>query len=310
MKYTVTAKDNEYGNPGLVLRQTYPYPDAQCMAAFVAAMNAKASYIGMTNTTFYNPSGYEYGYDIGMSNAKSLAIMAAYACGYGVLCDVWSTSGYSVRRKGKTNIGVRSTFVGNSGSQALSDYYPILGGKTGSGSGYNTFICITEIEGKLVAGAIMDASSQAARFSAMKQLFDAATTAIQGGTPSASSVTDATKACAVLVPSCPKTFKGGNLTVLYAQNSLVNTGILSVTKTMSVIVALDYLTDINLSAKIVDYDVNGIEGSGAIFAADDIVPIIDLLYAMMLPSSNQAAHVVGRIAGCEILKYGLFPEIV
>lgn len=299
MEYNVSAKDNVNGNQQFVLYKKYPNTDADCLAAFVAEMNRKATAIGMTSSIFYNPSGLEKD-GVSKSTARSLAILAAVACGYPELCDIWNKQSYTIHRKDASQISI-STSVSSS---ALSSYYPILGGKTGSGAGYNTLIIVTEINGHLIAGAVMDATDQSSRFTAMKQLFDATKATMESGT--VTPVADATKACSVYVPSCPRTYPGDKITAIYTQNADVQTGVQSVTKTLSVITALDYLTDINRSVKIVDLDVNGIAGSGAIFSAGNILSIKDLIYAMMLPSSNQAAQALGRIAGNEILKYQNF----
>ena len=305
MEYRVSAEDGLNGNPQLVLERKYPFTDAECMTAFVAEMNAKAAQMGLdAQTIFYNPSGSETD-GVSLSTAKSLAIMTAFACGYNQLLEVWSKSSHIVHIKGESNLTVNSTVY----NSLLTDYFSILGGKTGSGTDpidpnieYNTLVAITEIDGHLVAGAIMDAGNINYRFSAMRQLFYASRAVIRGETPT--SVTYASKACSVYVPACPRTTLADKMNVIYAQDENTATGVMSVTKVMTAMVALDYLTDINKSIKMKAVDIVG--GSGAYFSAGDVITIKDLMYAMMLPSSNQAAHAIGRIAGNEILKYQNF----
>ena len=302
MRYSVSARDLSNGNIGTVLTRDYPFTNAQCTTAFVSKMNEKAAELGLDQQTiFRNPSGSEVD-GISLSTAKSLAIMTAYACGYGFLGDVWSKASHTVHIKGKSNVTVNSSVY----NSALTNYYNVLGGKTGSGidpndpnKEYDTLVAVTEIEGVMVAGAIMDAQNANARFTAMKQLFDASKAVILGQTPG--SVTSATKACSVYVPTCPRTYLADKMRVIYAQNENTATGVMSVTKVMTAIVALDYLTDVHKSIQLVEDDI--VSGSGAIFQMMDTVTLNDLFYAMMLPSSNQAACAIGRMVGNEILKY-------
>lgn len=295
--YELIIKDSD-GHPKMFLSNKHPYTEQQCWDAFVTEMNRRASVLGMDNSNFITPSGLEIP-NINTSTARDLARLGVEAVGYPILTEVWNKNSYSVRVKGKSPISITTSVT----SSALENYYPILGGKTGagpSGMGYNTLIIITEIDGKMVAGAIMSAASEAKRFSAMKQLFDAAKTAIEGGTPSPGAVTDASKACAFLVPQLPRTYERDELSVLYTQDADTITAAMSTSKVLTAIVALDYIQDIHKSVEVKSFDI--VQGSGAIFSAGDIVTIEDLLYALMLPSSNQAANVIARIAGEEILK--------
>jgi len=264
MEYNVTAKDNILGFPKLVFQRKYSHTDSQCMAAFVASMNAKSSEMGLDPQTIWmNPSGREDD-GVSYSTAKSLAIMTAFASGYPELCEIWSKSSHVVKRKDKQDITVTSSVFTNN---VLTNSYPILGGKTGSGFNlertfeYNTLVAITEINGHLIAGAIMDATSASDRFNAMKQLFEATEATMNGTTPSP--ITYATKACSVYVPSCPRTYLADKFTVIYTQNENTATGTMSVAKVMTAMIVLDNLTDINKSIKIASADLIG--GSGAFF---------------------------------------------
>lgn len=295
IKYDIQVIDPGTGFPKIQLRESSPYTDQECLNAFVSEMNKRASQLGMSNSSFVTPSGLEIP-GVNTSTAKDLARLGVEAVGYPALTEIWNKNSYSVRIKDESSIPITTSVT----SSALENYYPILGGKTGSGAGYHTLIIVTEIEGKMVAGAIMDALSAEKRFSAMKQLFDAAKIVLQGGTPSTTAVTDASKACAYVVPQLPRTYEKDKLAILYAQNADTTTAAMSASKVLTAIIALDYIQDIHVSVEVKSFDI--VEGSGAIFSAGDIVTIEDLLYALMLPSSNQAANVIARTAGEIILK--------
>ena len=279
-----------------------PHTDQEYLAAFVELMNAKSNEIGLDpKTVWRNPSGKEDD-GVSISTAKSLAIMTAFATGYPELCEIWNKRTHVVKLKGKSVLTISSSLFTNN---ILTSSFPILGGKTGSGYNlegtkeYNTLVCVTQINEKMVAGAIMDATSQADRFEAMKQLFQATKAVMNGNKPSI--VTAATKACSVLIPQCPRTYLADKFSVIYAQNENDVTGTMSIAKVMALMVILDHIKDIDRLVEIKSIDLYS--GSGAFLSEGDITSIKDLMYSMMLPSSNQAAQALGRITGEMILKY-------
>ena len=79
---------------------------------------------------------------------------------------------------------------------------------------------------------------------------------------------------------------------------------------MTIITALDYIYDIHVPVIIKPLDVEGTQGtSGSIFSVGDIVSLEDLMYAAMLPSSNQAANAIARYTGQKILAESNFIHI-
>ena len=195
------------------------YSDNDCVSTFVSMMNLKAAEIGMAHTTFINPSGLGENGNYSSSCAYDLARMGVVALSYNKLCQIWNVNSWNVKVKGKSDISITSSVQ----SSSLENYYPIIGGKTGAGDGYYALVIATMIEGVCVVGAIMKASSNDGRFQAMKELFDAAKIAINGGTPSANSVTSADYACAVKVPPFNTASIGLNeLEILYGQSENVS----------------------------------------------------------------------------------------
>ena len=277
------------------------YTDAQCFDAFVSKMNTISSEIGMSGTTWINPSGLRSTSNTySHSTVRDMARMVVEALSYDWICRVWNKPSYAVRVKNKNDINVTTSVS----KAALENYYPIIGGKTGGGDGYLALVCVTKIGEDFVAGAIAEVSSGNAddRFQAMKELFDCAADALQGNTPSG--VTTANCACAYKIPKVnTATIEDKTvLTELYVKNGDKSTVPMSTTKVMTMITALRYVTNIYQPVTITEKDVeNTTSTSGAIFSVGDVVTFHDLMYACLLPSSNQAANAIARVAGKYIL---------
>lgn len=107
------------------------YADAECRAAFIARMNEKAKEIGMTNTTFYDPTGRT-----NMSTAHDMARCLLHATGYEKLYEIWNTPAKDIACiKGDGTVrthNVISTVVGKPVCKNLTDHYNVMGGKTGT----------------------------------------------------------------------------------------------------------------------------------------------------------------------------------
>lgn len=295
MDYIVRLKDH-LGNYLIPVAQaTIWKADQVCYDSFVSKMNEKALAIGMTNTTFINPSGLGESGNYSRSTARDLAKLCVECANCVELCRVWNKYSHAVKVKGKSTIDVTTSVQ----STALTNYYPILGGKTGAGDGYRALIVLSQVNGVQVACAIMGTSSDTNRFSAMKQLLDAVKVKLEGGTPSSSAVSLAESACAFRVPMNSSSYKNtANLEVLYEKNADVQKPPMSTTKAMTALLALEYIKDIHQSMEIKAFDLINTSGtSGAIFTSGDVVTLEDLFYAAMLPSSNQAANAIARFAG-------------
>ena len=103
------------------------YTDSACRTRFVQEMNAKAAYIGMTNSTFSSASGLM---TTTKMTASDMLRMVVEACSYPDICKVWGKKSYTVAVGGTNARSVSlSTTVTDSAIEAV---YTILGGKTGS----------------------------------------------------------------------------------------------------------------------------------------------------------------------------------
>lgn len=117
------------------------YTDSECRTEFVSKMNAKASYIGMTNSTFENASGTSSN---NLTTANDLIQLLVEACSYPEILKVWNKKTYTIA-VGGTN--PRSITINTSvANQTLENYYYILGGKTGSISGAKALVMVAKIK--------------------------------------------------------------------------------------------------------------------------------------------------------------------
>ena len=266
--------------------------DAECKTAFMAKVNEKAKTLKMNDSNFYYPAGDGNN----ETTAHDLLKLIVGSVKYTDLMNIWSTKSKTLTINNGTKTVQLSTTVTSSD---FENYYTLLGGKTGSLGNANALVIIGLCEGKMLAGAIIGASSTSNRFVAMKELFDIATLALNGQSTSGESISTATSASVCEIPQVPSLYDTNELPVLFNQAETTKLNPASVSKVITAITALDYIDDLDEQAEITMSDASG--GSGTVFDEGDIVTYRDLLYAMMLPSSNQAANAMARLAGRKIL---------
>lgn len=102
------------------------YTDAQCMTEFISKMNAKAAYIGMSNSTFTSASGLA---TTNKMTVKDMIQMIVEACSYNQILKIWNKKSYTIAVGGTNPRSVQlETTVTDASIE--NDYY-IFGGKTG-----------------------------------------------------------------------------------------------------------------------------------------------------------------------------------
>lgn len=155
----------------------------------------------------------------------------------------------------------------------------------------------------IFVGAVMGATSGANRFAAMRQLYAVAQKVIDDPTYQASD-SDLTYAAEGAVCVLPQHSAGMYqkypFNILYSKNGTTQAIPASTTKVMTLVTGLDYLTDMYERITIVSEDIQ--DGSSSILSVGDMVTITDLMYGMLLPSSNTCAMAFARVAGEKILK--------
>ena len=153
-------------------------------------------------------------------------------------------------------------------------------------------------------GAVIGASGAEQRFKAMHELLDIAEYASKNPDVAQAKIesvfSDASSGAIIRMPygNCAL-YRGANISPIFSKDADVQHIPASTTKVMSVITGLDYLQNLNEVITIKQGDIQ--TGSGNVFNAGDTLTIKDLLYAMMLPSSNTAAQAFARVCGAKIL---------
>lgn len=151
------------------------------------------------------------------------------------------------------------------------------------------------------AGAILDATGETERFLAMKQLFDIANKRYDDPacTIEASEFTYATKGAVCVLPNPADMYEQFDLDILFASNETIAGVPASTTKVMSLITGLPFIDNLMTKVTLVSGDIES--GSGNYYSAGDILTIEDIMFNMLLPSSNTAAKTFAHHVGALIL---------
>ena len=275
--------------------------DIQARKTFVDLMNQKSKSLGMNNTHWINPSGLGENGVYSMSTARDLALMGVHAYQNEFLRQIWSTREYDVNilrpylpfvyKSRKLHI------VTTVQSHELETHYPILGGKTGAGDGFNNLVLITKMPkhfpNSLLSVSIMGAESESERFIAIKEVLDFLSSSSETNLGLDLNFKHCKSAC---VFSFSTTDCSPKCLLEYNADNKAPT--MSLAKLMSMMVYLDYKLNIDDNITIHPYDIeNTILCSGPYFCSWQKVKLVDIIYAVLLPSSCQAANVIARLIG-------------
>ena len=269
------------------------FTDAEAKIAFMKYMNEKAKNIGMTKTTFVDAAGF-----YNKTTAHDLLRLGVYACSYDALVDAWHKDSYVVTVNGNNprNVPLTTTVAGSQ----LENYYFLFGGKTGTVDGQQNLLAIVEGEdNKLFCVVVLGCEEN--RFKVAKDAMDIAMKVYRKEDVAGLDVACKSAAVCVVPPYNTKAYTDYPLDILYAKDINTQRTPASVTKVMTSICMLDYVSDINESFMIIDSDITS--GSGNYFYGGDIITFREALHAMMLPSSNTCAEATATAAGHKILEY-------
>ena len=313
---------NIYDKSGNIIRQPIyngTLNDADCKAKFIELMNAKASALGMTGTTFTTPSGLDRFNN--HSTAQDLLKLGIAVCGCHEALKIWHTPSQSFQIYGdnERTVNITNNVIKGSATD-LGAYYRLLGGKGGSydssGLYYRAQILLVEINNMpvMLATISFGQTSFNNMYKACKELADMVKDTIEGKTPAegenlATLIADGGGYSACVVPNIPTAYDLGMTSAEFvARNEVVKNGesiVLvpaSTTKTMTMLCALDTITDLDAPIIVKSADIEG--GSGTTFYDGDIVKAKDALRIMMMESSNTMAQAIGRTVGGYLLQRG------
>ena len=277
------------------------YSAKDCLDAFCARMNEKAKQLGLKSSEFVDPTG------IGnLSTAYDIMILLQHARKNPVIWQVLTTDNYTANIQGaeprqytfesKTRLGKNY--------QCLRDHYELLGGKGGSlytPHIYNlaTIIKADGAEGELacvVMKSVDAGDGPQNRFEATKQAIDAALKVLSGQQPD--------EVCAQSALVCTAADEVGNSSTIYQKNITDVIKPASMTKLLTAMIVLENISDLNtpitVTQQMIDLLPKGFYAKD--FKDGDSASLIDMLYALMLPSSNAAAFVLGCNVGAMLLE--------
>ena len=87
--------------------------------------------------------------------------------------------------------------------------------------------------------------------------------------------------------------------LLFAQNPDCAVHMDSITKLMTAMVMLDHISDLDEPVEVQESNLR--RGTGNFLKGGDVASFRDLRHALLLPSSNTAAHAIARCAGKKVL---------
>lgn len=303
------------------------YDDNVCTETFVNAMRDKASKMGMS-ITIEGVAGFP---DLQSSDGKSTAKLYAMASGYDVLAKIWNQKDdITIHSKGdvkKSHILHSSVYGDNDGANhwasSLTNFYDMLGGKTGTW-GYPAYNLLgAAIKGPRDTTLIgwvrrnPGENQTSNRWHSMKILMDIAFALIENPSENISQLEESLIESGVIGAQVLKLPSGNILNYetfdfyksdsryenynIYGYNNEAQGPIASNTKVLTAITALDNLSDLNSLVEIKAEDlVGGGSSADPEFVEGEKFTVKELLYAMMMPSSNTAARALARYVG-EIL---------
>lgn len=271
------------------------YSKEECVKAFVDYMNERARAIGAKTATFGEPSGYWSKQS--KASARDMLHIFVHAAGIRQITEIWNKREYEMCVTGprKRTVTIKSTVNYDKYDASL---YPVLGVKTGTEPGvtYNLALCACVPDGRSLAYVCLGASDDDARWRDAMLVMES----FQKGNPVLLSEVSASSVAVCQLPSNPIMYDNFGFE-LFLDKDIDVLGIpASLTKIMSLICAVDYISCFDEKVKICQSDI--VLGSGNNLKKGDLVTLKDLFYDMLLPSSNTAAMAIARHIGRRILK--------
>lgn len=187
----------------------------------------------------------------------------------------------------------------------LEDAYNLHGGKTGAHlkgvpeiDGTHLVVIAETADGVRLVGAVRGARTLEGRFLEMKKALDNAVLLLRNPHAPVAEIAADSVAVAELPASSPLS-QDYDPPLLFAQNPDCAGHMASITKLMTAMVMLDHISDLDELVEVQESNLR--RGTGNFLQVGDVASYRDLLHAMLLPSSNTAAHVIARCVGKKVL---------
>lgn len=247
--------------------------DETCMSRFIDKMNEKAKELGMQNTHFADPSGLLYE---NIGTVDDVISLLDACVSNDIIMSIWNQDSsfisiLDVKHKERIVL-MRNTFLSDSIAPNS-----VLGRKTGSdGFIFNLAICLGNSSDWYSSYVILNASSEVERLTALKTMCDGCCF-----------VSDRLSVCC-------KLSDGGR----FCLNEQEKRPLLSITKLMTVLVALEYENNLNRIIEIKECDI--MRGSSIEINAGECLSFYDAIKAMLISSSNTCSYAIAREVGYNI----------
>ena len=296
---------------------TSSHTDAECLTAFLGYMAKKCTLYGMSGTYYASPSGLtQSSYSTPQDGLKLGTVVAANS----QALDIWATPSrsFSILGDHARTLSVTNNVI-SAVATDLGTYYKFLGGKGGSltySDYHRAQILLVEVEDKPVVLSLMALGQTNYNniYKSAKELCDMVKASLDGTTPSAGTNLNALVSgsggyAACLVPTAPGGYQNLETPaeLIARTNSIsasptVSRYPASTSKTMTMLCALDYITNLHGIVTVKTSDIAS--GSGSTFYDGDRLTMYDALRIMMMESSNTMANTIARIIGNKILDMG------
>lgn len=296
------------------------FTETECRERFRLEMTEKAKRLNMNDTIVGDGGGHPINTTI---TALDSIKMLCHAMSYQEIANTWSYDTKIIRTKGIVNtITMNSTLFTDNYISELTDYYTVLGFKTGSGTTHNLVCACTcdDLEGKVLVGCVIlsqvEDTASVNRPKAMKTLMDMGKALVANRSTDISSYVSALTAMTathftvVLLPDCNTKLLqrydfDGSYSLLYNHSSTTFTS-WSMIKLLCAMTALDFMNNLDDANAVVYSDLLiGTGAYGPLFQEGEVITNRDALSALLIPSCNQAAYFLERVVGKKILEdYG------
>ncbi len=321
----IELTNGEMINAGALIESTAPInTEMEARQAFYAKMKDKAGSFGIdTSKLTFNSAISE---SSGSITSQDMAKLGVMAMGYDEIAKIWNQYEYTFTTTGVVNtFKISSTFMVNDYGKYLTDYYYVLGGKTGglsrTGAGTPVACIVVAVEGPadstlvgFISNKFSDTDS-ANRYRTAKIAFDIASRRYLDPKADISDLeTKLPTDSMITILALPKT---GNLLsynhydwygekskyFIYDKNGTNFYYTASSWKILTCMTALNYISDLDERLTITESCLK--TGTGPSFVGGEEITYRDALHLILLPSSNTTCVALAQAIGQKIIDKGI-----
>ena len=252
---------------------------------FVEKMNLFAKRNGLMNSGFINSSGLCEGKKFSYMSSFDVCKLLGICCKYKGILDICKNKECDINIK---RGGVKTTIHINSTTKQYTELnnYDVILIKTGSGDGNENLACVVKYNDSLIACSIIGATSNSSKFIDMAALIGNSINKINKKESNPHDFSNCKSFCSLLLNSN---------TILLDKAENISLPSMSLNKLVTCLLVLENESNLKRNLIVTDDDIRGTDNtSGCLFEVNDEINVDDLLKALLLPSSNQAANVLAN----------------